>query len=65
MDLKEALAEIKSRVKPYAQVGMPQSTFVNTVRNIDAGIAKQVTVERFMAKFGYSVKKTELWEKTI
>lgn len=64
MDLKEAIEEIKARVKPYAQVGMPQSTFVNTVRNIHAGLAKQSTIDEFMAKFGYvKVKTQEQWQK--
>lgn len=64
MDLKEAIQEIKGRVKPYAQIAMPQSTFVNTVRNINAGLAKQNTIDEFMAKFGYEkIKTKEQWEK--
>lgn len=63
MNIKEALAEIKSRVKPYAQVGMPQSSFTNTIRNIEAGLAKQSTIETFMLKFGYTkVEIQEEWE---
>lgn len=62
MDLNEAIKEIKSRVKPYAQINMPQSTFVNTLRNIEAGLAKGNTIEGFMNKFGYSLQKTESWE---
>jgi len=63
MDLKEAINEIKSRVKPYNQAGIPQSTFVNTVRNIEAGLAKRNTIESFMAKFGYKVERIEKWTK--
>lgn len=64
MDLNEAISEIKSRVKPYAQVGIPQSTFVNTIRNIQHGLAKQNTIDDFMAKFGYEKVKTEQqWQK--
>ena len=63
MDLKEAISEIKSRVKPYNQIGMPQSTFVNTVRNIEAGLAKVKTIEDFMGKFGYTVERIEKWTK--
>lgn len=61
MELKEAIKEIKGRNKAYAQIGMPQSTFVNTIRNIEAGLAKQNTIEGFMSKFGYSIKKDEQW----
>lgn len=65
MTITEAIKEIKSRNKPYAQIGMPQSSFVNTVRNIEAGLAKNTTIEIFMAKFGYQkIKTEELWKKT-
>ena len=61
MKLKEALEEIKSRVKPYLEVGMAQSTYSNTLRNIEAGFAKPKTVEEFMAKFGYEAERSEMW----
>lgn len=64
MTVTEAISEIKSRNKPYAQVGMPQSTFVNTIRNIQAGLAKQNTIIEFMAKFEYTcIKSEEQWVK--
>lgn len=64
MNLKEAITEIKGRTKPYAQVGMPQSTFSNTLRNIEVGLVKDSTIEKFMAKFGYKkVTQEATWEK--
>lgn len=63
MKLKEAITEIKSRVKPYNEVGIPQSTFVNTIRNIEAGLAKPKTIEVFMGRFGYHAERSELWLK--
>lgn len=61
MDIQEALEEIKSRVKPYIGV-MPQSTFSNTIRNIEAGLAKQSTVDEFMKLFGYE-RSEIIWKK--
>lgn len=63
MDTQEALNEIKSRMKPYAQIGMPQSTFANTVRNIEVGLAKQTTIDEFMEKFGYQRKEIKWLKK--
>lgn len=63
MTVKDAILEIKARSKPYAHIGMPQSTFVNTIRNIEAGLAKQSTIEIFMSKFGYKSERSEHWIK--
>jgi hypothetical protein len=60
--LKEALAELKSRVKPYNSVSpvMYQGTFSNTIKAIEWGFAKPKTIECFMNKFGYQ-KDGENW----
>jgi hypothetical protein len=63
MKLKEAISEVKCRVKPYNEVGIPQSTYVNTMRNIEAGLSKPKTIEKFMARFGYVAERSELWIK--
>lgn len=64
MTVNEAIKEIKARQKPYAQIKMPQSTFVNTIRNIEAGLAKHSTVIDFMGKFGYElVNKDVEWKR--
>lgn len=64
MELKEALAELKLRVKPYLHVDIPPSTYFNTIRNIEAGLAKQSTIDKFMSKFGYErIKAKEEWKK--
>ncbi len=63
MTLKEALEEIKSRTKAYQQVNMPQGTFTNTIKAIEYGFAKQKTIDEFMLKFGYDVKRGEVWSK--
>lgn len=62
MEITEAIKEIKSRVKPYKHVGMEQSTFSNTIRNIEAGTAKWPTIEAFMNKFGYEINRTDIWK---
>lgn len=60
--LKEALAELKSRVKPYNSLNpvMYQGTFSNTIKSIEWGFAKPKTIESFLNKFGY-VKDGENW----
>lgn len=64
MELNEAIKELKSRVKPYLHVGMPQSTFFNTIRNIEAGLAKQSTIDEFMGRYGYErVSKVDEWKQ--
>lgn len=64
MNLEKAILEIEARIKPHLHVGMPQSTFANTIRNIKAGLAKQNTIDSFMEKFGYErVKKVDEWKK--
>lgn len=64
MTLKNALAEIKARNKPYLEVNMPQGTFTNTIKAIEYGFAKPKTIDCFMMKFGYSpIKTEEKWER--
>jgi hypothetical protein len=65
MTLQEATQEIRGRTKPYEQLKprMAQSTFSNTIRAIERGDAKPVTVKNFMAKFGYEVEREMLWRK--
>lgn len=63
MDINEAITQITSMVKPYVGI-MQQSTFSNNIKAIKHGLAKPATIEKFMAKFGYSkVKQVEQWEK--
>lgn len=55
MDLKEAITHLRGETKPY--IGkMPQSTYFNTIRNIEAGLAKESTIISFFEKLGYEVK---------
>lgn len=64
MILKDAIEEIKTRVKPYEHVDMQQGTFTNTLKAIEYGFAKPKTIEAFMCKFGYKpVKSEQQWEK--
>lgn len=55
MNLQEAIKDLRSRVKPYLHIGMKESTYFNTLRNIEAGLAKQETISAFFQKFGYEV----------
>jgi len=52
MTLLEAIAEIKTKHKPYIGV-MHQATYCNTMKDIRLGTAKESTIERFVLKFGY------------
>ena len=52
MNKMEVITEIKSRVKPYIGI-MPQSTFSRTLSNIEHGMAKPKTIDKFFAVFGY------------
>lgn len=64
MTTLETLQEINKMHKPYAQVGMTQSTFRNTVIAIKSGTAKPDTTEKFFNKFGFTkIKQEEQWEK--
>lgn len=64
MELKEVLTEIKSRVKPYHHINMSASTYFNTIRNIEAGLCKQTTIDIFLEKFGYEkIEVIDNWIK--
>lgn len=54
MDLKEAIKHVRARSKPYVGV-MPESTFYNTLRNMEAGLCKKETILKFFDSLGYDV----------
>lgn len=56
MEIQDAINELRSRVKPYFDADMPASTYYNTLRNIEAGLAKPATIAEFLGKFGYTVE---------
>lgn len=62
MNTEQAILQILSMVKPYAQVGLKQSTFSNAIRSIRAGTYKDSKKVWFFGLFGFN-KKTEEWEK--
>lgn len=62
MTLNEVIQELRANTKCYIGV-MPQSTFSETLRNIETGRAKDITVTRFLAQFGYTIEKERTWKK--
>jgi len=60
MTNKEVIAELRSRLKPYVGVrtasgkSMTQAYFSQTTRQIDNGMCKPATVEKFFSLFGYA-----------
>lgn len=62
MTLDEVIEEIVSKPKYYIGI-MPQSTAANFLIRYRAGSVKTSTAERFIAKFGYSIKKPAEYKK--
>lgn len=63
MTTQEVIQELRQKSKPYVGV-MPQQTFSHTIKMIEAGLAKDSTTVKFLAKFGYTVEKERTWKKT-
>jgi hypothetical protein len=62
MNEQEVIKELRSQVKPYMQINMPQSQFSNTLVRHEAGLLKPKTLCKFLEKFGYR-KENGLWFK--
>lgn len=59
MTQSEIIKLLRSKRKAYVGI-MPQSTFANNLRRIEAGECKQSTIDEFFAKFGFvKVKEYE------
>lgn len=58
MTLEEAIKEITSKPKWYYVGGITDSRLINTVTKIKAGLAKDSTIAKFLARFGYKIKIT-------
>lgn len=63
MDEKEVMQEITAKHKFYIGV-MPQSTASLFVKRWKEGKAKQKTVIKFMAKFGYNMTEAAKYTKS-
>lgn len=63
MNKEQVLEAIESIPKPYTHIGMSQSTYSRTIRDIKHGLAKQSTMNVFFAKFGYEQNEVT-WRKT-
>lgn len=53
MSNKEVCKELRKLLKPYAFIGMPQSTFSTYLLKIEEGKSKPKTVNLFFEQFGY------------
>lgn len=62
MTIDEAINQITSTPKWYVGV-MPQSTASNFVISYRKNMAKKKTIDNFLHKFGYELKKEEQWQK--
>lgn len=53
MNEQDVIQELRSLVKPYEYVKMPQSQFSNTIIRLEAGLLKPKTITDFFKQFGF------------
>jgi hypothetical protein len=60
MSKDQTISLIESMWKPYAHIGMPQSTYWTTLNRIKQGLCSPATEAKFFNRFGYhKVKEAE------
>jgi hypothetical protein len=65
MNELEVIQDLRSYVKPYAQIKMPQSHFSNVLTRYEAGLLKPKTLVKFLSLFGYEKENGVFVQKTI
>lgn len=53
MNEQEVIQDLRSFVKPYTYVNMPQSHFSNVLTRYEVGLLKPKTLVKFLELFGY------------
>lgn len=61
LTIQEVCERLRAELKAWVGV-MPQSTFSDTLRRIEWGIAKRSTIAEFFGRFGY-IGDFNAWEK--